>query len=231
MRDVTVSLVLALLVWASRGDAASQVASSPAPVPNTAVEAQAYRIQIGDQLDIKFFYNPTLNEQVTVRPDGRISLQLIQEVMVAGLTAAALTAQLVERYSVDLRQPQVTVIVRGFGAQRVFVDGEVARPGMVPILGPVTALQAIAQAGGMKNTARESEVIVIRRNEANAPVVRQINLEKARNGRDLGQDISLAPFDIVFVPRSRMSNMNVWVDQYIRQNIPIPFGLQYGLVK
>jgi protein involved in polysaccharide export with SLBB domain len=226
-RDVAVVVVVILLLCATPCEALTQIASSPPPGPI----AEAYLIQIGDQLDIKFFYNPTLNEQVTVRPDGRISLQLIQEVTVVGLTAAALTAELIERYSVDLRQPQVTVIVRGFGAQRVFVDGEVGRPGMVPILGPVTVLQAIAQAGGLKNTARESEIIVIRRNEANAPVARQINLKKALNGSDARQDISLAPFDIVFVPRSRMSNVNVWMDHYIRQNIPIPFGLQYGLVK
>lgn len=227
LRRASIIAAAVLLLWTTRIDALPPSPSATLPE----VDGADYLIQIGDQLDIKFFYNPTLNEQITVRPDGRISLQLIEEVSVAGMTPAALTKELVKRYSVELRQPQVTVIVRGFGAQRVFVDGEVGRPGMVSILGETSLLQAIAQAGGLKDTARDSEIIVIRRGEGTAPVARQLNLKKARDGSDAGQDISLAPFDIVFVPRSRMSNVNVWMDQYIRQNIPIPFGLQYGLVK
>ena len=195
------------------------------------VTEQEYRIQIGDELDIKFFYNPELNEQVIVRPDGRISLQLIPEIVASQLTPAILTTQLTQRYAAELKQPRVAVIVRGFGSQRIFVDGEVGKPGMIPILGLMTALQAISHAGGMKPTARSSDVIVIRRGAANKPIAFPINLKQARDGTDLSQDISLAPFDIIFVPRSRVANLNVWMDQYIRQNIPIPFSITYGVYK
>jgi polysaccharide biosynthesis/export protein len=195
------------------------------------VAEREYRIQVGDQLDIKFFYSPELNEQVIVRPDGRISLQLIPEIVVNDMTPASLTKQLTQDYSKDLKQPQVTVIVRAFGSQRVYVDGEVGKPGMIPILGEMTALQAISLAGGMKETARAAEVIIIRRGAANKPLAFPVNLQKARAGTDLAQDISLAPFDIIYVPRSRVANLNVWIDQYIRKNIPIPFGLNYGLYR
>jgi protein involved in polysaccharide export with SLBB domain len=210
-------------------------ASSPPPEPDAQADAQAapadaeYKIQVGDQLDIKFFYNPELNEQVVVRPDGRISLQLIPEIAADGLTPAGLTARLAEAYAKDLRQPQVTVIVRSFGSQRVFVDGEVAKPGMIPILGTMTTLQAIAEAGGMKPSARAGDVIVIRRGAAGKPVAFRVNLQAARDGKDLAQDVGLAPFDIIYVPRSRVANVNVWMDQYIRQNIPIPFSVTYGV--
>jgi polysaccharide export outer membrane protein len=225
-RRLCADAVVLLAVLTAPARAIGQSAdASPSPT------LEEYRIQIGDQLDIKFFYNPTLNEQVTVRPDGRFSLQLIQEVQAVGLTPAALTQALTDRYAVDLKQPQVTVIVRGFSAQRVFVDGEVGKPGMIPIVGLTTALQAIAEAGGLKETARESEVIVIRRGEINQPTTLRVNLKKARNGRSLGDDVRLAPYDIVFVPRSRMSNVNVWMDQYLRKNIPIPFSLQYGIFR
>lgn len=210
-------LAAAVLVLLARGQPRAQ---SPPDL------ADQYRIQVGDQLDIKFFYNSPLNEQVLVRPDGRISLQLIDEVLAVGMTPAELTKELVERYSVELRQPAVTVIVRAFGAQLVFVDGEVGRPGLVPIIGVTTVLQAIAQAGGLKPSARESEVLIIRRGES-APVTVSVNLKNARRD-DLAQNITLAPFDIVFVPRSRVADVNAWVDQYIRQNIPIPFNLSYG---
>jgi protein involved in polysaccharide export with SLBB domain len=101
-----------LLLVAVRLDAMSQSVAPSAAAP----VFDEYRIQIGDQLDIKFFYNPTLNEQVTVRPDGRFSLQLIQEVVAAGLTPAALTRELTDRYALNLKQPEVTVIVRSFGS-------------------------------------------------------------------------------------------------------------------
>jgi len=73
---------------------------------------------VGDQLEIKFFYDTELNEQVIVRPDGRISLQLVHEVMAAGLTPADLTKLLTAKYAAELKKPELTVIVRSFGARR-----------------------------------------------------------------------------------------------------------------
>jgi protein involved in polysaccharide export with SLBB domain len=86
--------------------------------PNSPAEAQVqsypdreYKIQVGDQLDIKFFYNHELNEQVIVRPDGRISLQLVHEVMAAGLTPSELTTFLTEKYAAELEKPEITVYI------------------------------------------------------------------------------------------------------------------------
>ena len=117
------------------------------PIPPATTE-QEFKIQVEDELDIKFFYIAGLNEQVIVRPDGRISLQLVQEIVAAGLTPAELTNVLVEKYSGELQRPVITVIVRAFGAQKIYVDREVMKPGVVPILGILTALQAISQAEG-----------------------------------------------------------------------------------
>ena len=75
----------------------------------------------GDQLDIKFFYNPELNEAVTLRPEGKISLQLVDEVQAAGLPPAELDARLTEAYSRELKKPMVSVIVRSFKGQRIYV--------------------------------------------------------------------------------------------------------------
>jgi protein involved in polysaccharide export with SLBB domain len=219
-------IVLVLVLVLAGGAAARQgggaIAPQGGPADGAAGRAPGpeYRIQIGDQLEVKFFYSPELNERVTVRPDGRISLQLIPEVVAADLTLAMLARELTERYSADLNQPQVTVIVREFGSQRVFVDGEVGTPGMVPLVGRMTVLQAISQAGGMKDTARPGEVLVIRRGPAGTPVALRADLKQARDGRNLAQDVSLAPQDIVFVPRSRIANVNLFVDQYIRKVLP-----------
>jgi protein involved in polysaccharide export with SLBB domain len=108
------------------------------------------------------------------------------------------------------------------------VDGEVTKSGMVTLVGFTTVLQAISQAGGVKDTARTTEVIVIRRGADNKPLVIPVNLDKAIDGTDMGQDIVLRPFDIVYVPKSPIANVNKWVDQYIRKNIPISISTGFG---
>lgn len=214
--------------------ACSSVVKNPTPMEMTQVNVTAhikseYVIQVGDQLDIKFYYNPELNEQVTVRPDGRISLQLIGEVLVAGLTPSQLTKRLTEIYAAQLKHPEITVIVRSFGAQKVFVDGEVAKPDMFPLIGFMTVLQAISRAGGMKDTARATEVVIIRRGPEDKPVSIPLNLKKVIDGTDMSQDILLQPYDIIYVPKSSIAQVNVWVDQYLRKNVPIPIGMGYNL--
>ena len=91
--------------------------------------------------------------------------------------------------------------------------------------GLMTVLPAISQAGGVKDTARTTEVIVIRRGADNKPLVIAVNLDKAIDGTDMSQDIILRPFDIVYVPKSPIANVNKWVDQYIRKNLPISQAL------
>ncbi len=186
-----------------------------------------YRITPGDVLDIKFFYNPELNETIMVRPDGRISLQLAGEVMAAGLTPEELKKALSDRYSKDINRPDIAVIVRSFNMQRAYIDGEVVRPGMLPLAGPVTVHQAVAAAGGFKESARRTDVIIIRRPPGSPPVPLKVNMEQVLEG-DNAQDVLLAPFDIVYVPRSAIAEVNKFVDLYLRRNIPVGAGVGVG---
>ena len=188
-----------------------------------------YRIQPGDQLDIKLFYNPELNEQLTVRSDGRITLQLVNDVVAAGRTPAELTELLNQAYATELENPKVAVIVRSSVADKVYVDGEVNRAGLVTLTGPTTVLQSISQAGGMREAAQAKQVLVLRKGEDGKVAAIQVNLERALEGGEQSQDILLRPNDIVYVPRSTISNVNTWMDQYIRKNIPLPIGLGYSL--
>lgn len=226
-------LVTALTLGGCSSSATGRMAGwQPSPVATAATytpTAKEYRIQPGDQLDIKLFYNPELNEQLTVRTDGRITLQLVNDVVAAGLTPSELTAVLTKAYAGDLANPKVAVIVRTSIADRVFVDGEVNRAGLISLVGPMTVLQSIAQAEGMKDTAQPEQVIVLRKAENNKMTVIQVNLRDVLRGADLSQDIVVRPNDIVYVPKSRISNVNKWVDMYIRKNIPFPIGLGYSL--
>jgi protein involved in polysaccharide export with SLBB domain len=225
LRILCVLLPLAALMACS-----TNVVRHPTPIANAPRATQTgYLIEPGDGLDVRFFYNPELNEEVTVRPDGNISLPLVGELRAAGRTPGQLEGSLRDAYSRELRQAAITVIVKGFAGQRVYVDGEVGTPQMVNIAGNLSAMQAVASAGGFKPSARKGEVLVIRRSGAPQPVVIPINLDAAIDGSDTTQDILLQPYDIVYVPKTAVAEVNQFIDQYFRQNIPIPFGVGYGL--
>jgi protein involved in polysaccharide export with SLBB domain len=233
IRGAVFAGLTALLIF---GTGCSRVVKNPTPLSDPGAQPppiteQEYVIQPGDRLDIKFFYNSELNEQVTVRPDGRISLQLAHETMATGITPAELTLLLTEKYSRELEKPEITVIVRSFSAQKVFVGGEVNNPGILDLTRPMTVLQSIFGAGGTKDTARTREVIVIRRSSNNQPLIIPVNVEKVIAGTDPGQDITLLPFDVVFVPKSSIANVNQWVDQYLSKIVPswVGFGVGYQL--
>ena len=163
-----------------------------------------YRIRSGDELGIKFFFNQELNEEnLIVRPDGHISLQLVNEVLAAGLTPKELKHLLEEKYRSTLSNPEVAVIVRSVKVpNQVYVDGDVDQPGAFEIVGSLTVLQAIALARGLKDTASQADVVVIRRVPGQKPMVIKLDLKSALTGRDLSQDIYLQPSDLVYVPRS-----------------------------
>ncbi len=180
-----------------------------------------YIIEVGDTLDIKFMYNAELNElAVPVRPDGRISLQLAHDVPAAGATPSQLRNILNEKYAAELKKPEIAVIVRSFGGHKIFVDGEVIMPGPLDFKGRMTLFQAISQARGVRDTARLSNVIVIRKDFEGKPMAANLDLTKVINGTDFSQDIALMPYDIVYVPKSHIANWNKFVSDYINNSVP-----------
>lgn len=223
----TLVLFLTIILTLAAG-CSSAVKGRTDLLQSPAYPEKEYKIQPGDQLDIKLFYNPELNEQLTVRSDGRITLQLVNDVVAAGLTPTELTTILVKAYSAELSNPRVAVIVRTSITDKVYVDGEVNRAGMVTLTGPTTVLQSIAQAGGMKDSAKAEEVIVLRRADNKKMTVIQVNLKQALEKQDASQNILIKPNDIVYVPKTTIANINTWVDLYLRRNVPLPIGLGYS---
>jgi len=199
--------------------------STPAPAP--AVKAP-YVLQRGDEITVKVFNNNDLLDTVIVRPDGKITVLLLDDVQAAGLTAAELDGALTAGYSKFFREPQVSVIVRSFSNLRVYVGGEVGQPGPVSLRGDVTALEAILQVGGFRPTARMDSVVLLRNDGNDKPVVQKLNFKEllAKGG---GADMALQPFDVLYVPVSRIGKVDRFVDQYVRQLLPISLtaGFQY----
>ncbi len=176
-----------------------------------------YRIQPGDEMDIKFFFNPEIDQTVIVRPDGQISLPLVDDVRAAGLAPSELDALLTQVYARELRKPMITVIVKTFTGQRVYVGGEVTKPGVVDLTTGMTALQAVIAAEGFLDTAKPEAVIVIRNGgAADAPIPIRVELEQSIDGDTTAGDIPLQAYDVVYVPKSAIANVNLFVKQYIQ---------------
>jgi protein involved in polysaccharide export with SLBB domain len=190
-----------------------------------------YCIQSGDVLAVKFAYDTNLDEQVVVRPDGKISLQLIEEVTAEGKQPSDLAKELADKYGKFLREPKVAVIVRDFAGMKVYVGGEVYSPRMLALNGQMTALQAVLGAGGFNDKAKLSSVIVVSRGEHNLPLVRTVNLKQVLAGDPNGQDPLLRPFDVVYVPKTFIANANKFVEQYIEEMIPgnLSSGFSYTI--
>jgi protein involved in polysaccharide export with SLBB domain len=182
---------------------------------------QAYVLQNHDVVEIKFAYESQLNELVTIRPDGMISLQLIDEVKAAGLTPAELDSTITEKYSRVLQSPEIAVIVREFASQKVYVGGEVANPGIIALNQEMTALEAIVSAGGFRETAEPKSVIVISRSPKNTRLVRTVNMQNVLDGVGTEQELLVKPFDVIYVPKTAVAKVDKFVDEFIRKMIPV----------
>ena len=226
MRNGFVSVLLATALLA-----ACASPSARAPIPAAAaqqLEIGEYRIESGDEIEIRFPLNPEMNVRTVVRPDGRVSLQLVGEVLAEGRTPAELGQQLRDAYSTELRDPEVSVIVRAMAA-RVFVDGQIEHPGGYPWTREITAMQAVARAGGFLDTADSDYIVVLRRATDGSQQLFEVRLDGSDDPQGQSSDLYLAPYDLVLVPESGVSDVNKWVDQYIRQNIPItPSEIFFG---
>jgi len=186
-----------------------------------------YVIQRGDTLTLKFYFHPDNDQEIVVRQDGKILLPLGGDVQAAGLTPPQLADQIVEKYSKNLRDPKVSVAVKASTQTEVFVGGEVARPGNVPYRRGLTAVQAIMAAGGPKDTARVDQVVFLQKIGENQYQASKIDLAKVLENGQTDADPSLGPQDVIFVPRSTIAKMNLFVQQYIINLLPIRPGISF----
>lgn len=223
-------LLLSACLSTPVGEALPPAPKNVAPILETARDLEPYRLQIGDVMDIKVMQNPEMNEQVTVRPDGMVSTVLAREVKAYGRTPAELQADLEQSYKSQLRKPQIAVLIRSFAPNRVYVTGEVFSPGEFVTIGPsLTLMQAIARAGGVKNSANTDDVVILRRGAGEKPLAYAANYTKAAGGTDANEDVRLAPYDVVYVPRTGVGNAYLHFQQYFQQFIPVSIGASYQL--
>ncbi|MCX5873103.1 MAG: polysaccharide biosynthesis/export family protein [Deltaproteobacteria bacterium] len=150
---------------------------------------------------------------VTIRPDGRISVPMIADVQAAGVTVPQLTEDLNKAYKNLIADMNISVLLRDVVGNLVFVDGQVAKPGVFTMKGPTTVQQAIAMANGTTATGETRSVLVINKGPNGQIMPKTVDLTRITGGTDY----LLNKNDLVYVPRSLISRADIWVDQNIKQ--------------
>lgn len=197
---------VAALAFASLAGPAVAQQHDPLPPPSVA----RYRIEPADVLVVKYRYTPEYDSVPTVQPDGYISLPMVGQVKVGGLTVEEATTAIEREGGLKLREPEVIVELKEFQRPRFFVTGEVGKPGEFPLHGQMGILEAIAMAGGFKSSAKHSQVALFRKIDDRHMMRTVLDAKKIAKSVDSG-NVELAPGDVLVVPQNRISKLDTVV--------------------
>jgi polysaccharide biosynthesis/export protein len=208
---------------------ASEMMTPPADLPVDTVHPAPmlerrntrYKIEIGDVIGLDFPFTPEYDENVTVEPDGYVSLITVGDMHVAGMTLPELTVTLRQAYAKILHSPIITVALSNFEQPYFIVGGEVGKPGKYDLHGDTTVVQAVEIAGGFTYTSKHSHVLLFRRISDDWISARVVNVKKMLNAGNLAEDLHLEPGDFVFVPKSKLSKVQPF----------LPYLLPYQLFR
>jgi polysaccharide biosynthesis/export protein len=212
-----------------RYDAPALPPREAAPAYYAPALEKEYRLQAGDTLAIRSYFDSQLNQEVVVRPDGRITALLIGELAVAGLTPEEVARQLIQPYQRLVGDTDLTVAVKHTAGMSVYLSGEVRAASLLQLDGSLTLLQAVARAGGFLPSANTSNVLLIR-DQADAGLgVSKIDVEKVL--RNEAPDVFLRRRDVVFVPKTEIAQTGQFVEQYVNAIVPRFIQLQFGWLR
>jgi len=197
--------------------ASGTVATGGAP------QTPEHTLTAGDQFDIRFPFSPELNDKVMVGEDGTVVPKLIGSVVVGGLTVPEATTRLTALYAKKVRAPTMSLTVRAYAPEVLWVEGEVKKPGVIHSERPLTLTRAIAEAGGAKTGAQTGDVLVIRRDESGNVRAYQEALAPVSGNADP----VLKSFDVVYVPQSPIGSINEFMAGYVKN---LPFAATYNIV-
>ena len=175
--------------------------ASPASMPVKEVKARdEYVIGPDDILAVNVWKETEISRSVPVRPDGKISLPLIGDLPASGRTPVQLQRDIKQQLLAYLSNPEVTVVVQEVKSHKFNIVGEVQKPGSYVMSGPMTVLDAIAVAGGLRDFAKETRIYVLRATNTGSPIRLPFNYKRIIKGNDLRQNVELEPRDTIVVP-------------------------------
>lgn len=188
-----------------------------------------YLLAPGDKIEVIVHTAPELSRELVVAPDGRIRMPLAEPLMVMARTPDEVAAALRDALSSELRDPDLDVVATEFASQKVFVGGEVREPGMFDLPGQIDPFQAIVMAGGLTRDAKAKDVLLIRRLPGGEVTSRLVDVRAGLRDPALATWLPLRRFDVVYVPRTGISEQNQFVQQYVRDALPVQFSLFYDV--
>lgn len=189
--------------------------------PVYSVQQGEYRMVPGDELSVGFMFHDELNTAARVRREGEITISGLGDFYAAGMSSSELEESIYRRASLTYRNPEVSVVLTRRQEYRAYVGGEVRRPGFVEVRPGLTSMRAIFDRGGFLDTAKVDNVLHVRWDDTGQYTARVVNLEQSLETGDVRNDVAIGPNDVVFVPKTRIANANLWVSQYILKLIPI----------
>jgi polysaccharide export outer membrane protein len=178
-----------------------------------AIRDQRYRIQPTDRLELNYRYSPEDDQTLVVQPDGFVSLKLAGDIKLAGLTLEEARTNLLDSLRKRLNDPEITLTLVEYVRPSFTIAGHVASPGRYEIHGPVNAIEAIAMAGGFRDNAKHSQVILFRRLDKDHNETRIVNFKQLTNPSHphLEESFNVQSGDILFVPKNRISKFGDYV--------------------
>lgn len=191
-------------------------------------ESKRYRLNPGDVLDVVYRYTPEFNQTVTIQPDGFVILEIVGDVKLGELTVEEARRTIASKASARLKEPEVTILLKEFQKPYFVVSGEVLQPGKFDMREPVTALQAVMMAGGLRDTAKSSQVVVFRKINREFAEVKTVNLKEIKKTSDLENDLDLEAGDMIFVPRNKWSGVERYIRLTALGSILSPFSRLFG---
>ena len=171
-------------------------------------QRNVYTLHVGDVISLTYRLTPEFNETVTVQPDGCVNLQIVGNVKVSGLTLDQVHSKIVGLASNQLNHPELALTLKQFEQPYVVVAGEVDKPGKIELHDDTTALQAVMLAGGFKDSARDTQVILFRHINSDMAEVHRLNLHDIKKQSQLERDTELEPGDMLLVTRNKMEHLS-----------------------
>ncbi len=162
---VTLSLLVVIIISGCTLNKRLELQTTGILKMNSQDTNDSYLLGAGDIISVKFYYNEKLNDGVVIRPDGKITIQLIDEIKIAGLSTEQVDDLLISKYSEIIEDPEVSVIVKKVVSQKVYIGGEVATPKLISLQGQLRVFDTIIQAGGKRDTANIENIILIRNDD------------------------------------------------------------------
>jgi polysaccharide biosynthesis/export protein len=182
--------------------------SQMSPANDKLHQRPRYTLHAGDVVTLDYRYTPEFNQTVTIQPDGYVTLNIVGDIKVAGSTLDKAHDDILKAASGRLNNPELNLTLKDFEHPYIVVSGEVEKPGKIELREDTTALQAVMLAGGFKDSALDTKVMLFRKVNNQMAEVRQLNLHNVHRTSDLERDSELQPGDMLLVTRNKLEHFS-----------------------